>query len=264
MKTLDQMARLGEKLQGTFIVDAHGHIGPWHAFPIPQQDAESMLRVMDAIGVSVSCLSGMPALSACFTQGNDMALEAASRHPTRFKVYAAVFPNHQDGGLPEVERCIKAGAAGIKVHSIHGKPYDHKDYHDAFAYANEHQLPVLAHTWGGRDVEVLMRIAKSFPKASFICGHSGVLDVPAYCAAGREQPNLYLETCTSMTPRGLVETLCREAGPHKVLFGSDMVFISLAQQIGRVLFADLSEADKRLVLGENARRLFRLRDAVSP
>ena len=42
------------------------------------------------------------------------------------------------------------------------------------------------------------------------------------------------------------------------LYGSDVNFISAAQQIGRVALADIPEEDKRKILGENARGIFKL------
>ena len=88
-------------------------------------------------------------------------------------------------------------------------------------------------------------------------------DTPSIVSLGREIPlasgpvdNLYLDTCTSLSFKGLVERLCQDAGAEKVVFGSDMVFLSLPQQIGKILFAGITDDEKRLVLAENAKRIF--------
>ena len=47
----------------------------------------------------------------------------------------------------------------------------------------------------------------------------------------------------------------RELGARRVLYGSDASGRSFASQIGRVLGADISDADKRLILRENLRNL---------
>ena len=52
-----------------------------------------------------------------------------------------------------------------------------------------------------------------------------------------------------------VEMAVRELGASRVLYGSDVNGRSFASQIGRVLGADISTADKKLVLRENLRRL---------
>jgi predicted TIM-barrel fold metal-dependent hydrolase len=47
----------------------------------------------------------------------------------------------------------------------------------------------------------------------------------------------------------------RELGADRVIFGSDSGGRSIASQLGKVMGADISEADRRLVLGENLKRL---------
>ena len=47
----------------------------------------------------------------------------------------------------------------------------------------------------------------------------------------------------------------REIGPDRILWGSDAPWLSIQHQLGRVLFADISEGDKRTILVENPRRV---------
>ncbi|KKK49641.1 hypothetical protein LCGC14_3133040, partial [marine sediment metagenome] len=51
------------------------------------------------------------------------------------------------------------------------------------------------------------------------------------------------------------EQLVAEAGAENVVWGSDAIFLSQAQQIGRVIGARISDEDKKTVLSGNARRL---------
>jgi hypothetical protein len=43
-----------------------------------------------------------------------------------------------------------------------------------------------------------------------------------------------------------------------------MVFLSAAQQIGKILFARIDDSEKELVLGLNARRVFNLAEPSAP
>ena len=54
---------------------------------------------------------------------------------------------------------------------------------------------------------------------------------------------------------GEVEMAVRELGASRVLYGSDVNGRSFSSQIGRVLGAEISLADKKLILRENLRRL---------
>jgi predicted TIM-barrel fold metal-dependent hydrolase len=47
----------------------------------------------------------------------------------------------------------------------------------------------------------------------------------------------------------------RELGAARVLYGSDAGGRSFASQLGKVLGADIPESAKRLILGENLKRL---------
>ena len=47
----------------------------------------------------------------------------------------------------------------------------------------------------------------------------------------------------------------RELGARRIVYGSDAPGRSFASQLAKVLGADIAEADRRLILGENLRRL---------
>ena len=95
---------------------------------------------------------------------------------------------------------------------------------------------------------------------SFILGHAGAVAREHYVRLGHQYPNVYLELCFSACPRGLVEYFVGEGLAHKMLWGSDCIFMSMEQQIGRVIFAQISEGDKRLILGETAARVLLRRE----
>ena len=48
------------------------------------------------------------------------------------------------------------------------------------------------------------------------------------------------------------------AGAERVLYGSDVATMDPRPQIGKIITADITDEAKRLVLGENARRLLRM------
>ena len=49
----------------------------------------------------------------------------------------------------------------------------------------------------------------------------------------------------------------RELGASRVLYGSDVSGRSFGSQLGRIAGADITDADKRLILRENLVRLLR-------
>ena len=66
---------------------------------------------------------------------------------------------------------------------------------------------------------------------------------------------MYLETCSTFREPGVVERLVTEAGADRVVFGSDVPLMDPRSQLGKIITAGISDDAKRLVLGENAKRL---------
>ncbi len=74
----------------------------------------------------------------------------------------------------------------------------------------------------------------------------------------RDFPNIYLETCGSGLHNGGIEYPVRESRADRILFGTDMPLLDASQQLAKVLVSEISEEEKRLVLGGNAIRLLGL------
>ena len=100
-------------------------------------------------------------------------------------------------------------------------------------------------------------MAPLFPHAYFVAGHSG--NTPEgraeAIAAALACPNVYLETCSTYRTPGAIEELVAGAGANRVLYGSDQPLMDPRPQIGKIITADIPEDAKRLIVGDNARRL---------
>jgi predicted TIM-barrel fold metal-dependent hydrolase len=76
--------------------------------------------------------------------------------------------------------------------------------------------------------------------------------------AAQNNANVYLETCSTFRTPGAIEELVNGAGADRVLYGSDVPLMDHRPQVGKIVTADISDDAKRLVLGENARRILKL------
>ncbi len=155
---------------------------------------------------------------------------------------------------------------GIKLHpSTHAYPVTGPGYEVAFEAARRYGVPVLSHTWGEGEEAALCGpalfagIAERYPEVPVLLGHSGgrLAGHRAAVEVVKRYPNLYLETCGSLQGMGVIEYMVDEAGPERVLYGSDASFLALTAGLGRILYSKLSTGEKRLILGLNAARLFR-------
>jgi hypothetical protein len=254
MTALLKKARRGETLAGLDIVDMHGHIGRY-MFAIPDLSTAGLVRVMGRIGVSAIVVSHMHCMTGEAALGNRIVLEAMHAHPGRILGYAAFWPGDSPGRA-EAERAFDDGFAGIKLHNANGFPYTDPDYAAVLGVANERCASVLLHTQAHeKTFEQVRELSKAYPQASLLLAHAGSGDEAGYAKLARECANVYLDVTMSKTPMGLVERLVRDAGVEKVVFGSDAYFINMAQAIGKVLGARISDDEKVAVVSRNARRI---------
>lgn len=252
-----EKAFAGAPLDHCLVIDAHGHWG-WENrnFPFPDASVESTIAAMDRMGIDLFCAS---AIASCYGRaevGNRTVAEAVARRPDRFFGYMMADVGYRDRIMPQLERCWEAGFRGVKIHSS-GGAYDHENYGLIFAFANERRLPVLAHTWGP-ELDLLEKAIGKYPDINWLMGHSGAAEVDKYIRFGRDYPSVFLETCFSVCPRGLIEQFVEAGLADKLIWGSDSHFMGAEQQIGRVVFAQIDPADKEKILGLNAKRALRL------
>lgn len=255
MSSLLERARRGEPLADLEIIDMHGHLGRYQ-FAVADASPAGLVATMDRIGVRTIVCSHLNCLQGNIDRGNQEVLEAMRAYPGRIEGYVTLWPSGAEQVEAEVRRRLADGFVGIKLHNINQFAYTDEAYAPAMRIANERQLPVLLHTWGrDEEFEQFGQLAESYPEASFLLAHAGAEKPERYVQAAREFENVYLDPSFSLAPRGMIERLVAEAGAANVVWGSDATFLSMAQQIGRVVGAKISEEDKRKLLSGNARRL---------
>jgi uncharacterized protein len=242
--------------------DCHGHLDGWRDHYIPGGgDAASMVAFMDLIGMKAVCLSHHLVVSGDLEAGNRIACEAAARFPGRIYVYLGYNLNYPEAySIADLEKHVgEPGVVGIKFHTTtHVSHPDDPRYRPAFEFAREHDLMILSHTWGTRDIAGVEKMVAEFPSVPFLMGHSGGYEFAAMYEAmrvAREHENAYLDLCLSGNFEGEIELFVKEAGARKVLYGSDIPFMDPRGNLGRVAFARVSDRDKEAILGGNTKGL---------
>ena len=122
---------------------------------------------------------------------------------------------------------------------------------------------IMQHTWfktGGKDSpgestpSDLVELAARFPQVPFICAHAGG-EWEKGIRAVRGSPNILVETSGFDPTAGFIEMAVRELGAARIVFGSHLPSRSLGTELGKILGAQISAADRRAILGANLRRL---------
>lgn len=122
---------------------------------------------------------------------------------------------------------------------------------------------IMQHTWfitGGKASPAmstpseLAELAARFPQQNFLCAHAGG-EWQRGIRAVRDSPNILVETSGFDATAGFIEMAVRELGPERIVFGSHLPSRSLGTELGKVSGANITAGDKRMILGENYRRL---------
>jgi len=262
MRTKDKFAEamLAGKPLPLPIIDMHGHLDELAAYYIPGPDAASMVKVMDSLGVQAIAVSAHAAISADYRLGNDFVAKAVKDFPGRFIGYAVANPHYSSEIEGELDRCFdKHGFRLIKLHpGSHRYPLTGPWYEPAYEFAAKHRMPILAHTWEDDPhckPDIAAEAARRHPDVTLIMGHSGAPSFEKALDHAVAIPNLYLDLGCSRVFSGTIEYFVKRAPVEKIIYGSDLPFLSMPQQVAKVAFAAVSEADKRKIFRENAIRL---------
>jgi predicted TIM-barrel fold metal-dependent hydrolase len=251
------------------IVDAHTHLGEIGAFRTVDLGVEAMLSTMDLLGID-ACIQMHTAGLGPFEEAYGASEAAYERSGGRLPYCMFYNPLYQAESLAWVARCLeRPGGVGIKIHPSWNQifPEDAR-FEPAWQMAADHQVPIITHSWALSDYnpaqqystpEHFEHFVACYPQVNLILGHAGGRYEGHRAAAdlARRYPNVYMDISGDGYSFGLIEWLVEHAGADRILFGSDVNWIDQRTHLGRVLDADITLEQKRLILGENACRLFR-------
>ena len=141
---------------------------------------------------------------------------------------------------------------GIKLHPAYHK-YELEAYADRiFTFASKFHAVVLIHP--DKEASYVLPMADRYPDVTFIVAHLGG---KAYVDAVEfaKHRNVYTDTSGIASSNNLmVEYAHSRIGADRILFGTDTYAAGF--QRGRIEYALIPEPDKKLILRENALRLF--------
>ena len=129
-----------------------------------------------------------------------------------------------------------------------------------FKIAEERHLPVTFHTGYYPTCEPLLflALADAFPTVPIMLKHLGYEYVRDAIVASQLAKNVFLETAGNSSSAD-IHACIKQAGANKVVFGSDLPYISPEVVIQKIrLMEDVSDREKADVLGDNVARMHNL------
>jgi uncharacterized protein len=254
-----------DMLKGELIIDAHAHYGHYYNFYSPFDNWEACEESAQKFHFQAVYASSTLAIANQVAEGNAALLKEFDRSDNKtLKPYMVFKPNFPDYLDELIRICDTRGIYTFKLHDDKNDlAYDAPEYMPFYDWVSQRGAIILYHTFGKMHLEPIMRVAKTYPKIRCLLAHSGITDESLYIEAVKKHENIYLELANSWAWYGLIERLTAAVGAENILFGSDMPFLSPEQQLGRIVMARISDADKMSILGHNAVRLFGLNPGIS-
>lgn len=242
--------------------------------------AEQLIASMDKAGVHYSVVAGFAFENgALCAASNDYVIDAVKRYPDRLIGLAAVQPLDGMQAVYEVERCLKAGLAGVGELLPDGQNFDPTAtpaMTPLMEFLQSQACPVMIHTsepvghlYPGKGVtwpHKIVALAGAFPELKIIAAHWGG-GLPFYELMPEVKNalrNLYYDTAATsyLYEFKVFRAVADTCGAAKILFASDYPLLKQGRLIGRVQAeGGLTAEELRLVLGLNAAHLFGLKIA---
>jgi uncharacterized protein len=253
------------------IIDFHAHIypakiaakatqsiGAFYDAPIAYQGSpEELIKSGDAIGVERYIVHSTATKSEQVVSINDFIIGEISKDK-RFVGFGTLHPGYLEFS-GEIDRILKAGLRGIKLHPDFQRfridAHEMDPIYEALAGAG---LPILVHAGDCRfDFSGPRRIARvldKHPSLKVVAAHFGGYtewDEAFELLAGRE---LWFDTSSTTwkLPVDAARRMIEKHDAERFLFGSDFPMWDHRDELGRFMKLGLSEAQNRAILAENA------------
>ena len=235
------------------VIDAHTHLGL-------DEDGrslnlEQLLSQLDAARAQRACVFPLhdPDRHPSYRLPNDRVLAWAGESDGRLVPFSRLDP--AEDPLDEAERCLAAGAKGIKLHPrAQGFVFDGGEMDAVFALAEDAGVPILIHAGRGLPplADGLADLALRHPGAVLILAHGAICDQGILTTRLAEHPGvLYDISC--FFPLDVIELFARVPA-ERIVFASDPPYgmpattLYLALRVARQ--AGLDEQATKAVLGD--------------
>lgn len=234
------------------VIDAHTHLGL-------DEDGRSLaldelLSQLDHAGARRACVFPLhdPERRPAYSLPNDRVLAWAADSDGRLAPFCRLDP--AEGPLAEAERCLAAGARGIKLHPrAQDFVFDGPEMDQVFGLAEAAAVPILIHAGRGLPplADGLVELALRHPQTVLILAHGAICDQGILTTRLADHPGvLYDISC--FFPLDVIELFAR-APAERIVFASDPPYglpattLYMALRVARK--ASLDQATVRALLG---------------
>ena len=257
------------------------HVHPLNCFgsygvTSPKEDAEQLIATARRSGVTRMCVFSLyettpyePTPDQC-RLANDYVLRMRDAEPDAIVPFCYVTPAFPDEAVGEIERCVGGqDMAGVKLWVARRAIDPGLDPIMEKAIALD--VPVLQHAWlkttgnlpGESTPFDVADLALRHPQARIVMAHLNGVGYRGIEAVV-DVPNVVVDTSGGDPESGMVEMAVRRLGADRVVYGSDAPIRHFGVTMNKVLGADLSGAERRAILWDNAMGILKLSSKTGP
>ena len=200
-------------------------------------------------------------LCGAYCTNNMVVVDAVKKYPDRIFGMAWAVPS-DEGALVEVEKCLKEYKfKGLKLNMPKSLATltPNSVMNDFYQILIDYDAVLLGHSTEGDHIFSMPyqfeQVARAFPKLKIIMAHIGTPDdCEEAIKVATWNKNVYLGSHAA--PGSIIRKSVERAGAHKVVLGTDWPFEDFEVEIIKIEMAVPNPVDRKLVLGENSKRLF--------
>ncbi len=237
---------------GAEVIDAHTHLG------LDEDgrslDLEGLLAQLDAAGARRACAFALhdPERHPAYRVPNDRVLAWARESEGRVIPFCRLDPAEE--AIAEGERCLAAGARGIKLHPRAQQfDFDGPEMDAVFGLAEDAEVPILIHAGRGLPplADGLVELALRHPAVVLILAHGAICDQALITARLADHPGVLYDSSCFFT-LDVLELLARVPA-ERIVFASDPPYGRPATGLYMVLktaeYAGLDAPATRTLIG---------------
>ena len=265
---------MSASIQDMQAIDTHGHIGYYRGAAsgliddFYSGDAQVVVNRARAANTALTMVSSLQALlPRCggdpLTGNKEMAKEIAETK--ELLQWVVIDPLKPETYRQALEMLKTPKCVGVKIHpEEHGYPIKAHG-RTLFEFAEKHNIILQSHSGEQNSMpEDFLAFANDFPSVKIIichlgCGWDGDMTHQVRAIQLNKHDNMFSDTSSAkQIASKFLEWSVREIGADRILYGTDTPLYFAPMHRCRVDNADLSDAQKRLILRDNALKLFGL------
>jgi len=235
------------------IIDSHTHWGPSATMGINVTTKE-LQRQQEESGVTHVIIMPFPSTAIESNEINVRVLEEAKRIQNVIP-YHYIRENYDSAGFNPIPTPYFGGKwhwmRGVQDSASNYKVLEDKTLPELIEKIDLTKKPVIFE----EELEFTIKFLNLFPNSVLIIPHLGMLGGHPldFLRSFKKHENIYFDT--ALASYNMILEFVKTIGPERVLFGSDIPFGSMKDELSKVLALPISNVDKECILSKNITRL---------